>query len=166
MLDVLPCRCMSSSPVAAVSAPEVLCRPVASAPEITAHHRIRHEVFVLEQRLFAGSDLDGHDADPRTLHLIGLVDGVPAGTVRLWPRSERLWQGDRLAVVRQQRHVGLGGPLVRLAVSTAAELGGHRMIAQVQLQNVRFFKALGWSVEGAPADYLGVQHQQMTIGLR
>lgn len=121
---------------------------------------------MLEQGLFAESDLDAHDADPETVHLIGLVDGTPAGTVRLWPRGDGSWKGDRLAVVREQRRAGLGRPLVRLAVRTATELGGTRMHAKVQTANVRFFQALGWASEGGPSDYLGVPHQHMTIELR
>jgi putative N-acetyltransferase (TIGR04045 family) len=139
---------------------------VVGSDEMRAHRRIRHAVFVTEQRLFDGSDVDAHDADDATVHLLGLVDDEPAGTVRLWPYGDRLWQGDRLAVLASQRHVGLGRPLVRLAVRTAAERGGRLMTAHVQLQNVRFFQALGWAVDGTPDDYLGAPHQQMTIGLQ
>lgn len=160
MTDVLPSPCTSSR-----ARSEVVCRPVAGTAEMRAHHRIRHAVFVTEQGLFDGTDLDAHDADDATVHLLGLVDDEPAGTVRLWPYGDRLWQGDRLAVLASHRHVGLGRPLVRLAVRTAAERGGTLMTAHVQLQNVRFFQALGWSVDGAPDDYLGAPHQQMTIAL-
>jgi hypothetical protein len=40
------------------------------------------------------------------------------------------------------------------------------MVAQIQPGNVRFFQALGWTAVGAPADYLGLLHQQMSIALR
>src|SRR5205823_14706800 len=42
--------------------PQILCRPVAGPDEAAMHHRIRHEVFVLEQEVFAATDLDAHDA--------------------------------------------------------------------------------------------------------
>jgi putative N-acetyltransferase (TIGR04045 family) len=144
----------------------VACRPVAAASELAAHHQIRHEVFVVEQGLFADSDVDSHDADPDTVHLLGLVGDEPAGTVRLWPHGGGTWKGDRLAVLPGQRHVGLGRPLVRLAVTTAAERGGTRMSAAVQVANVRFFQALGWTADSEPYDYLGAAHQHMTIELR
>lgn len=166
MTDVLRSPCTSSDRELA-RPPEVSCRAVASASEMTEHHRIRREVFVLEQGLFDGSDADAYDADPATVHLVGLVDDVPVGTVRLWPKAaDGTWQGDRLAVLRGYRHVGLGRPLVRLAVRTATELGGSVMTAHVQLANVTFFRALGWSVDGPAADYLGVPHQPMRIALR
>jgi len=40
------------------------------------------------------------------------------------------------------------------------------MVAQIQTGNVRFFRALGWTEAGDPADYLGLVHQQMSIALR
>lgn len=164
MTDVLPSPCTSSDLVA--SGHVVTCRPVAGTAEISAHHRIRHEVFVLEQELFAGSDVDALDADPATVHLVGLVDGVLIGTVRLWPRADGSWHGDRLAVLSGERHIGLGRPLVRLAVRTAQERGGTVMTAHVQLANVRFFRTLGWAPDGTAADYLGAPHQPMRIALR
>jgi putative N-acetyltransferase (TIGR04045 family) len=143
------------------------CRPVAGPVELDTHRQIRHAVFVVEQGMFAADDTDAHDGDPATIHVLGLDDGVPAGTVRLYPIGAGLWKGDRLAVLPQHRHSGgLGAVLVRYAVATAGALGGTRMVAQIQPANVRFFRALGWSAVGEPADYLGLPHQQMSIALR
>lgn len=155
MKDVLPSR----SPLADTRS----CRPVRDADELALHHRIRRQVFVEEQRLFVNDDRDGHDEDPRTVHVLGHVDGVAAGTVRLYPVDGTLWKGDRLAVLAHQRQSGIGGPLVRFAVATAAARGGRRMEATVQAVNTRFFLHLGWSLAGEPVDHLGVPHQPMTI---
>ena len=54
---------------------------------------------------------------------------------------------------------------VRFAVATGGSLGGRRMIAHVQLANVRFFEHLGWRAEGDPGEFHGVEHQLMSIGL-
>ena len=164
MTDVLPSRC--SWP----EAPALLCRPVQGADERAAHHRIRREVFVAEQGLFAGSDRDARDDDPATMHVLGWVDGEPAGTVRLYPLDDALdepglWKGDRLAVRSGARSAGLGAPLVRFAVETAGACGGTRMVAQVQAPHVGFFRGLGWTPVGAVHDLLGVPHRTMTIPL-
>jgi putative N-acetyltransferase (TIGR04045 family) len=154
----------SASPDAAGAA--ATCRVVANAAERELYQRIRLEVFVREQRLFDTSDRDGHDSDPRTLHVLGLWGRVAAGTVRLYPLDEPgLWKGDRLAVLGPFRKHGLGAPLVRFAVRTAGELGGAEMVAQIQLPNVAFFERLGWRRHGEPADYCGRPHQQMAISL-
>lgn len=145
---------------------DVVCRVVADPAEAEAHYAIRRQVFVAEQDLFEGDDGDEHDEDPATLHVIGIVGDVPGGTVRLYPLDEHgLWKGDRLAVLPQFRRHGLGAPLVRYAVRTAGRRGGARMIAYIQLPNVRFFTELGWHPIGEPAPYVGVIHQQMAIAL-
>jgi len=133
---------------------------------------------VVEQRLFRsgdggrpgagqpGSDRDDRDDDPATIHVIGLADGVIGGTVRLYPLGPRgRWKGDRLAVLPEHRRHGLGAPLVRFAVATAAALGGQQMEAYIQPANVRFFEWLGWRPAGGIVEYAGIDHQRMVIRL-
>jgi putative N-acetyltransferase (TIGR04045 family) len=156
--DVRPCR---SSPGELTDG----CRPVTGAAERRVHLAIRRAVFVAEQGLFDGTDADGHDDDPATVHVLGFVRGEPAGTVRLYPLGGTLWHGDRLAVLPPYRRDRIGGQLVRLAVALAGQRGGTRMRARVQLPNVRFFQHLGWTPTAPPADHLGVPHQWMSIAL-
>jgi putative N-acetyltransferase (TIGR04045 family) len=144
---------------------DVVCRPTDDPVEAGLHHRIRHEVFVVEQGVFAGSDLDAHDADPDTIKVLARADGVPAGAVRLFLLGDGLWQGDRLAVLPAYRAQAVGRPLVRFAVASAARLGGREMLAHVQLANVRFFERLGWECRGGVEDYVGLPHQLMAIAL-
>lgn len=150
-----------------MSEPTVSCRLVTESADLAEHRRIRHTVFVREQAMFSGSDADMHDRDAATFVVLGWVAGVPAGTVRLYPLDpeRELWQGDRLAVLPEHRASGMGAPLVRFAVTTAAGLGGSRMIAHIQLANERFFTRLGWSRRAGPEDYLGHPHLLMDIEL-
>lgn len=117
--------------------------------------------------MFTGTDRDGNDQLESVIRLLGYCDGVPAGTVRLFEldRAAGLWQGDRLAVLEPFRVRGLGAPLVRCAVATAATRGGHRMNAHIQLANVAFFERLGWTCVAEPEIYAGLVHQLMTIAL-
>lgn len=157
----------SASPFAlSTSPPTVHCRPVASPGELEVHLRIRERVFVDEQGIFAITDLDDRDADPTTLHVLGFCDGEVAGTVRLFDLDgEGVWVGDRLSVLPAYRARHVAEPLVRYAVRTAGERGGRVMRAHVQVANVRFFRRLGWTALGGPADYLGRPHQDMVIAL-
>jgi predicted GNAT family N-acyltransferase len=181
-----------SSPSATVSA--LTCRLVESADELAAHHVVRHRIFVVDQRLFVGNDRDDRDLAPDTLHVVGIdhdavagvnhgvplgadrgaVHGVPVGAdrgavvgaVRLYPLDGLgLWQGDRLAVLPDARVRHLGAQLVRFAVAAAGERGGCKMVARIQLPNVRFFEHLGWHADGPPGPYHGVMHQPMAIPL-
>ena len=89
------------------------------------HHRIRQAVFVTEQGLFDGTRSRRPRRRPEQSNTSSDTSTAsPAGTVRLYPvparsRARRLWKGDRLAVLPEHRHAGLGGPLVRYAVATA-----------------------------------------------
>jgi putative N-acetyltransferase (TIGR04045 family) len=151
---------VSSSPLATSATCRLACGP----DELAAHYAVRRRVFVEDQALFAGSDEDARDGMPGTLHVVGLSDDEVAGAVRLYPLDDAgLWKGDRLAVLPEARVRRLGALLVRFAVATAGERGGHTMVAQIQLPNVRFFEHLGWSTDGPPAPYHGVMHQPMAI---
>jgi len=143
------------------------CRIAATADELAWHFEVRHRVFVQEQAVFTGSDLDVHDRRESVIRWLGYCDGVPAGTVRLFELEPAagLWQGDRLAVLEPFRVRGLGAPLVRCAVATAAACGGQRMNAHIQLANVGFFRRLGWTAMAEPEIYAGLLHQPMSIAL-
>lgn len=158
------------------SAPDVAaprretCRVVHTDADLDLHHRIRTAVFVQEQKLFRCSDRDPIDETEDVVHVLGLVDGVAAGTVRLYPcpgeePRDRIWKGDRLAVLPGRRAGHLGAALVRFAVSTAGGLGGRRMRALVQAPNEVFFHRLGWTSTSGHVDHLGVPHVRMEIAL-
>ena len=119
-----------------------------------------------------------------TVRILGLCGDVAGGAVRCYPLTEMLtdiptgggaagvvepgaglWKGDRLAVLPSFRRNGLGAPLVRFAVRTAAEAGGRQMIAHIQPSNVGFFEHLGWYTVGGPVSFVGRPHQMMAIDL-
>jgi putative N-acetyltransferase (TIGR04045 family) len=147
--------------------PSVACRAALTAEELQLHHAIRHQVFVVEQAVFDGSDADEHDGQAGTIAVLGFVGAAAAGAVRLYPldAAAGLWQGDRLAVLAPYRSHRLGGPLVRFAVESAARRGGREMVAHVQLANVAFFERLGWQRRGGVETYVGLPHQLMTVDL-
>jgi putative N-acetyltransferase (TIGR04045 family) len=142
------------------------CALACGAIQLAEHFAIRRSVFVEAQRLFELDDRDDRDEHPATLHAVGLVGAEVVGAVRLYELDDDgLWKGDRLAVLPADRALQLGAMLVRFAVRTAGERGGRRMVAQVQVPNVRFFERLGWSRDGDPAPMLGVEHQPMATAL-
>lgn len=144
--------------------PPLAVREAVSAADRAAHHHVRHRVFVEEQGVFTGSDVDA--LDDVAVHVVAALGPLVVGAVRLYPLDEPgLWKGDRLAVLSEARRLGAGAPLVRFAVATAGARGGRRMTAQIQQPNVAFFQHLGWEAVGDPADYRGLTHQAMQIGL-
>jgi putative N-acetyltransferase (TIGR04045 family) len=155
----------SSAPFTLPDEPLVTVCALARGPaQLAAHFAIRRSVFVEAQGLFRQDDRDERDGQAATLHAVGVAGDEVVGAVRLYPLDDAgLWKGDRLAVLPSERALRLGAMLVRFAVRTAGELGGRRMVAQVQVANVLFFKRLGWQCDGDPAPMLGVEHQPMAI---
>ncbi|GAB2983578.1 AIR synthase related protein [Amycolatopsis acidiphila] len=128
---------------------------------VAAYHALRRQVFVDEQALFTGHDLDHHDEDPRTVVLVARERaGTVVGGVRLHPATDGpdlgWWLGGRLVVAPAARgrltapHAALGsldrvGPaLVRAACAYAENAGVLRFDAAVQARNEAMFRRLGW----------------------
>lgn len=121
----------------------------AEGGELDAYRALRREVFVREQGLFAGTDADDVDDDPRTIVLVArATDGEVLGGVRLAPTTAPdlgWWRGSRLVVTPDARLLlGVGAALVRAACAAAEDAGALRFDATVQAANERLFRRLGW----------------------
>ena len=123
---------------------------VERADDLAGYHRLRERVFVDEQGLFVGSDLDDRDDDPRTVVLVARsARGELLGGVRVGPASGGpdigWWVGGRLVVDPAARGApGIGPALVRAACAYAENAGALRFDATVQTRHERLFRRLGW----------------------
>ncbi|MDQ1753142.1 MAG: hypothetical protein QOE71_4198 [Pseudonocardiales bacterium] len=152
---------------ATLAAPAWTIEVADDSATVEAYRRLRRDVFVDEQALFARSDIDDTDGDPRTAVLVArAVDGTILGGVRLAPvvtpgRDIGWWTGSRLAVSRAaRRHGGIGPALVRAACAHAEQRGVLRFEATVQAANEPLFRRLGWQRLG-PVAVAGTAHLQM-----
>jgi putative N-acetyltransferase (TIGR04045 family) len=145
----------------------IYCKIVETEAERQAHFAIRRAVFVDEQALFIGADLDEHDAG--AIHIIAVVaeSGQVVGAVRVYEVEAGVWYGGRMAVLPayRQHRPPVGPMLDRLAEQTVSERGCQRFLAYIQLQNVRFFERLGWRKVGEPVLHCGQLHQVMEANL-
>ncbi len=107
--------------------------------------RIREDVFVTEQ----GFDDEFDEIDGRAAHLIAYVNGIAAGTCRIFAGSE---PGEfilgRLAVLKDQRGSGLGAALIAGAEGEARRRGGRVIRLHSQLQAEPFYKKQGYTPYG------------------
>lgn len=132
-----------------------------TAADLEEYYRVRHEVFVTEQGVFPDSDRDGHDSEG--IAIIARVDGRVAGVVRCYHQRGGVWFGGRLAVRQEYRtNVNIGALLCRKAVSImSGRADVRRFLATIQIQNVRFFKRMGWVTLGKPFVMNNRKHQTM-----
>ncbi|MGY1749061.1 MSMEG_0567/sll0787 family protein [Modestobacter sp. SYSU DS0511] len=125
----------------------------ADAAGVADHRELRHRAFVDAQGLFAGSDLDDADDDPRTVVLVARdAEGTVLGGVRLGPADPGSpdvgwWTGSRL-VAAPGTPPGLGPALVTAACARAEAAGVLRFDATVQDRYARMFTRLGWRATG------------------
>ncbi len=145
----------------------IVYRIAATEEECLGHFAVRRAIFVEEQGLFAGSDRDEHDV--AAIHIVAVEQGTGAviGAVRCYEAGDGLWYGGRLAVLKEYRRVAglVGCRLVKAAEEVVRERGCRRFLAYVQLQNVRFFRHLGWRTVGPPEEHYGRPHQVMEADL-
>lgn len=138
----------------------------ADAEGLHAHHGLRHRAFVEGQGLFAGTDLDGADEDPRTVVLVARgTTGEVLGGVRLGPADPGgpdvgWWTGSRL-VAAPGSPAGTGPALVAAACARAEQAGALRFDATVQQRYAGMFARLGWREVG-PTEVAGRPHTAMT----
>jgi putative N-acetyltransferase (TIGR04045 family) len=140
----------------------------ADDPARAAYAALRHRAFVDRQGLFAATDHDEVDEDPRTVVLVAqTATGEVVGGVRLAPVGEdgdRLgwWAGSRL-VAAPGAPPRTGAALVRAACARAEAEGALRFDALVQADKERFFARLGWRPAGSAGrvDHRGAPHVRM-----
>lgn len=136
--------------------------------ERAGYHALRREVFCVEQHVFVEDDRDAIDGVAIPIIAACCVAGMPdriVGAVRIHEDESSVWRGSRLAVHADHRKLGrIGAELIRMAVSTAHGLGATRFLAQVQEQNVLFFRRLHWKSLGVITLH-GLPHHDMEADL-
>jgi putative N-acetyltransferase (TIGR04045 family) len=145
-------------------ASEFLIRQVDHRSELEAYRRLRRDAFVDDQHLFAHTDADDVDDDPRAVVLVACAaDGTVLGGVRLAPVCEPdigWWAGSRLVTSGAARSTGIGPALVRAACAHAESAGVLRFEAAVQPRYASMFTLLGWEHHGQTIA-AGVPHALM-----
>ncbi|QEO17648.1 MSMEG_0567/Sll0786 family nitrogen starvation N-acetyltransferase [Acetobacter vaccinii] len=136
--------------------------------ELAGYYALRRTVFCTEQGVFRDDDRDIIDQVAMPIIAACCMAGMPdrvVGAVRIHEVEPGLWRGSRLAVHAEHRKLGrIGAELIRMAVSTAHGLGATRFLAQVQEQNVLFFRRLHWKSLGEITLH-GLPHHDMEADL-
>ncbi len=117
---------------------------------------IRFAIFVDEQNVPAGIELDDKDAE--CMHAIAFAeDGKVVGTGRLLPDGHI----GRMAVVKDWRRRGVGAALLDALIEEARKRGHTEVVLSAQLQAAEFYRGLGFVAEGKVYQEAGILHQQM-----
>ena len=121
---------------------------------------IRFAIFVDEQNVPAGIELDDKDAD--CMHAVAFDEnGKVIGTGRLLPDGHI----GRMAVVKDWRRRGVGAALLEALIGEARRRGHKDVVLAAQLQAAEFYRAHGFVAEGKVYEEAGILHQDMRLKL-
>ena len=122
---------------------------------------IRHEVFVVEQRVPVALEWDG--IDPQCRHVLAEdAQGKTIGCGRLLPDGHI----GRLAVLASWRGRGVGAALLARLVALAREAGHERVVLNAQTHARGFYARAGFTPCGPEFEEAGIPHQAMERSLR
>jgi len=121
---------------------------------------VRHEVFVLEQRVPIDEDLDARDAG--CIHAVAYDErGRAVGTGRLLPDAHI----GRMAVRSAYRGRGIGSRILEALVDEARARGFREVALSAQTHAISFYAGHGFSAEGDTYLDAGIEHITMRRAL-
>lgn len=133
-------------------------RPARDAAEVEAALAVRRAVFIDEQGVSEGEELDGRDA--QSLHLVAVDAGVVVATCRLLPAGTKVKLG-RVAVLPAARRRGIALALLLAADEHAAAMGGERIALAAQTYALALYERAGYTVCSDPFLDAGIEHVWM-----
>lgn len=133
------------------------CRWEDAAPQL---RRVRHDVFVVEQRV--PETLEWDDADATSLHALAVdAAGNAIGCARLLSDGHI----GRVAVLASWRRNGVGSALLQRLVDEARHRGDARVILNAQVAAMPFYARHGFVARGDVFDEAGIAHRVMERAL-
>lgn len=129
-------------------------------------YAIRFKVFVHEQKVPEGLEIDEYDAVARHL-LVFDGDGTPAGTARMMLNtpSQGWVKIGRVAVLETYRGRGLATLLMRGLENEARIAGQSHAVLDAQVAVIPMYEKLGYQAHGPVFDDAGIDHRKMTRAL-
>lgn len=131
-----------------------------SDEQIAAAHAIRRRVFIEEQRVPEGIELDADDA--RAFHAIAIRGGQVLGCGRYVEHGEGEVKIGRMAVIRELRGSGIGRAILEFLMRAARERGYRRAILHAQLTAQEFYLKQGFQPFGEVFEEAGIPHRAMS----
>jgi predicted GNAT family N-acyltransferase len=133
-------------------------RPARDAAEVRAALDLRHEVFVVEQRVPVEEEYDEHD--DTALHLVAVEDGRIVATARVVMEGTTAKIG-RVAVAREARRRGIASRLIEASEAHARERGAQRLALAAQTGALALYEKAGYSACGERFMDAGIEHLMM-----
>lgn len=137
---------------------------VAATPSLVSEClSLRRRVFVGEQSVPEGLELDGRD--PECLHIAARADGKVVGTARLRIAPDQMAKAERVCVDSTFRGHGIGVRVMQVLEREAHAAGYAELVLSAQSAVVPFYERLGYVGEGEIFMEAGIPHLKMRKSL-
>jgi predicted GNAT family N-acyltransferase len=133
-------------------------RPARDADEVRAALALRHEVFVVEQRVPIEEEVDEHDET--ALHLVAVEGGRVVATARVVIEGETATVG-RVAVANHARRRGIASRLIAASETHARARGARRVALAAQTGALALYERAGYTGYGERFMDAGIEHLMM-----
>jgi len=133
-------------------------RQARDADEVRAALALRHEVFVVEQRVPLEEEVDEHDGT--ALHLVAVEDGAVVATCRVVMEDGTAKLG-RVAVAAVARRRGIASRLLAESEARARALGARRIALAAQTGALALYERAGYTPYGERFLDAGIEHLMM-----
>jgi predicted GNAT family N-acyltransferase len=140
---------------------DILIRPWQEAQKDAI--QVRHEVFILEQRVPEELEID--EFDPFAFHALAYFNNACIGTARLLINDDGSGQIGRMAVLIAFRNKGLGRQIMKVLIETAKLKGISSLALHAQVSAIPFYEKLGFVANGPIYDEAGISHRNMMMVL-
>jgi predicted GNAT family N-acyltransferase len=129
------------------------------ADTIEMAHTVRRRVFVEEQGVDEGVEIDGRDEE--ATHVVFSENGEPVATARVRFPDPSTAKIERVAVLPASRNQGLGIRVMAAAESAAIDGDATVAVLHAQLDVREFYERLGYDSVGEQFEEAGIPHVEM-----
>ena len=137
---------------------EIEIRRILAPADLDCALRIRRAVFIEEQGVPPGLEMDGRDGE--AVHFLALAGGEPVGCARLRSVEGRA-KIERMAVLPPWRRRGVGRRLMESLLAHGREAGFGEFVLHAQRTAEAFYRKSGFVAAGDPFVDAGIEHVAM-----
>jgi len=120
---------------------------------------VRRDVFVDEQGVDETIEIDGKDPDAD--HVLARKDAKPVATARLRVIDETAGKVERVAVLADDRNLGIGCQVMDRIELLAGDRGLERLELHAQTHVEGFYERLGYETVSDVFEEAGIPHVEM-----
>ena len=136
----------------------MLVKQVQTPGDLAAAHRIRKEVFVIEQN--CPEDIEW-EFEEESHHFVALLNGEIVGTAR-WRETEKGYKLERFAVLMPHRNKKVGDAILT-HILTDVPKDGKPVYLHAQLAAKNFYRKHGFEPKGEHFWEGGIEHVKMQM---